>query len=63
MSEDRLRAKQEKLQLEVKKMNDPDEGSQADEDRSIENRQLEGANQEWRRFYEVIKGITNDMRY
>lgn len=63
MSDDSLRAKQEKLQLKGKKTNNPDEGPHADAERTIENRQLEGANQEWRRFYEVIKGITNDMRY
>lgn len=58
-----LRAKQEKLQLERQKTNDADKSPHPDEERPIENRQNDGANPEWRRFYEVVKEITKDMRY
>ena len=63
MAEDSLRAKQEKLQLESNKTNNAHNHSHTEEEKPLENRHNDGANPEWRRFYEVIKEITGDMRY
>lgn len=63
MSDGSLRAKQEKLQLESKKMLHAEQTSPAVEESLGENRKDEGANPEWQRFYEVIRGITKDLRY
>ncbi|MEV5030160.1 hypothetical protein [Paenibacillus sp. LPE1-1-1.1] len=63
MSDGSLRAKQEKLQLESKKMIHAELASHSEEGSLGENRKKEGANPEWQRFYEVIKEITQDMRY
>ncbi|KRE43272.1 hypothetical protein [Paenibacillus sp. Soil522] len=63
MAKDSLRAKQEKLQLESNKTNNANINSHTEEEKPLENRQNDGANPEWRRFYEVIKEITGDMRY
>ncbi|WP_138755416.1 hypothetical protein [Paenibacillus sinopodophylli] len=58
-----LRAKQEKLQLDSAKVLEAEHSLQQEEKALTEQRSDEGANPEWQRFYEVIKGITKDMRY
>ncbi|MGO4547108.1 hypothetical protein AB4Z29_20200 [Paenibacillus sp. 2TAB23] len=63
MIEGSLRAKQEKLQLDTQKANQAEQTSQDIEQLPAEDRSHEGANLEWQQFYEVIKGITKDMRY
>jgi hypothetical protein len=62
MLEGSLRAKQEKLSLEKTKANQISQTSQAEMEKSPGYGQNEGANPEWRRFYEVIKEIMLDMR-
>ncbi|NIK76946.1 hypothetical protein FHS15_002071 [Paenibacillus castaneae] len=62
MSDDSLRAKQERLQLGTPKVNDADKASYTEENSLSQNRQLAEANPEWRRFYEIIKQITKEMR-
>ncbi|CAM4068948.1 hypothetical protein L1N85_08600 [Paenibacillus alkaliterrae] len=63
MSGDSLQVKQAKWQP----MNAASKASQESPDdsngKAAANRQLDDANQEWRRFYEIIKEITMDMRY
>ncbi|WP_054023737.1 hypothetical protein [Bacillus sp. FJAT-28004] len=63
MSDGSLRAKQEKLQLEGRKTNSEVKTSHTEEGKIAENNQTEGSIPEWQRFYEVIRGITSDMRY
>lgn len=63
MSGESLRDKQKKIRLEGITANVSDEGSNSSREKEQENSQLDGANREWRRFYEVIKEITSDMRY
>ncbi|CAM4260065.1 hypothetical protein FHS16_005044 [Paenibacillus endophyticus] len=62
MIEGSLRAKQEKLQLDTQKANQAEQTSHIEEFPAVE-RSHEEANVEWQQFYEVIKGITKDMRY
>jgi len=63
LSDGSLRAKQEKLQLEGRKTNIEDETSHTEKGKIGENNQIEGSIPEWQRLYEVIRGITSDMRY
>lgn len=63
MTGESLREKQKKLQLEGSTVNVSDESPHSDSEKKQDNRQLDDANREWRRFYEVIKDITNGMRY
>lgn len=62
MTDDRLRAKQEKIQLEHDKWNDENKIAHTEDVVTAENSQLAGSNVEWKRFYEVIKELTNNMR-
>ncbi|MGM0882525.1 MAG: hypothetical protein ACQEXQ_15975 [Bacillota bacterium] len=63
MSGESLRDKQKKIRLEGSTANISDESLHSGREIKLENSQLDGANREWRRFYEVIKEITSDMRY
>lgn len=66
MSLDSLRMKQQKLQLEsdTRDSEEKHEEPESTELDVMESKpQLEHANQEWKQFYEVIKDITNNMRY
>jgi len=63
LSDGSLRAKQEKLQLEARKTNIEDETSHIEKGKSGDNNQNTDSIPEWQRFYEVVRGITNDMRY
>lgn len=63
MIEGSLRAKQEKLQLDTQKANQAEQTSHRIEELPAEERNHEEANGEWQQFYEVIKGITKEMRY
>lgn len=64
MSLDSLRMKQHKLQLESDTRDTEGALLESIELDVLEKKpQLEHANQEWKQFYEVIKDITNNMRY
>lgn len=63
MSGESLRDKQKKIRLEGMTAKTSDEGSHSGREQKQENSHLSDANREWRRFYEVIKEITSDMRY
>ncbi|RCW43420.1 hypothetical protein [Paenibacillus prosopidis] len=63
MSGESLRDKQKRIRLEDITANVSDEGSYSGREKKQENSHLDDANREWRRFYEVIKEITSDMRY
>jgi hypothetical protein len=64
MSGEILREKQKKLQLQGQTAaNALDESIHSVREKKQENSHLDDANREWRRFYEVIKEITSDMRY
>ncbi|MGO4181802.1 hypothetical protein AB4Z45_10955 [Paenibacillus sp. MCAF9] len=63
MSDGSLRAKQEKLQLEGQKTNSEDKTSHNENNIIVENNHIQGSIPEWQRFYEVVRGITKDMRY
>ncbi|WP_169085261.1 hypothetical protein [Paenibacillus sp. PL91] len=62
MSDGSLRAKQEKLKLETAAANPISQTSHPEAEKSPGYDQNAGANPEWRRFYEVIKEITLDLR-
>lgn len=64
MSLDSLRIKQQKIQLESDTRDSEGAMPESTELDVMERKpQLEHANQEWKQFYEVIKEITNNMRY
>lgn len=63
MSGESLRDKQKKIRLEGITAISSDESPHSGREKQQENSHLDGANREWRRFYEVIKEITINMRY
>ncbi|WP_139995361.1 hypothetical protein [Paenibacillus paridis] len=63
MDDARLRAKQEKLQLENDKVKLASRSPQAEHAEADEHAELSSANAEWQKFYSVIKEITSNMRY
>lgn len=62
MTDGSLRAKQEKLQLEEIEKQALQKSLQPEEAQIVPNAKLSNANEEWRRFYEVVHGIVKDMR-
>ncbi|WP_424768362.1 hypothetical protein [Paenibacillus sp. sgz302251] len=62
MSDTSLRAKQHKLGLGGASTDENKDSQLPIDEKTVVNPHLDGANQEWKRFYEVIKQLTKDMR-